>query len=99
MDDRYRRQREATEAAVLRGPGRTDAALRQKVAQGTDVPAELAALVEKIGRHAYKVTDEDLAALRTRYSEDELFEIVVAAALGAATHRLDAGLRALEAVK
>jgi hypothetical protein len=96
MDDPYRLGREELEAAVLRGPGRTDATLRQRVAAGRDVPAELAALVDKIHRHAYRITDEELAALRGRYSEDELFEIVIASALGAGLQRLHAGLRALE---
>ena len=34
--------------------------------------------------------------LRGRYSEDQLFEVVVSAAFGAAEARLRAGLRALE---
>jgi len=54
------------------------------------------ALVDKIHRHAYKVTDDDLARLRPAYSDDELFEVVVSAALGAARQRLFAGLSALE---
>ena len=60
------------------------------------MPGDLRALVEKIERHAYKVTDDDLAALKSRYSDDQLFEIVVAASLGSALERLRAGLRALE---
>jgi hypothetical protein len=95
MTQRFQSLREATRAAVLRGPGRTTPELRQAVAQG-DPPAELAGLVDKIRRHAYQVTDEDLADLRARYDEDQLFEIIVAAALGAAGTRIDAGLRALE---
>jgi hypothetical protein len=87
--------KEDTAAAVLRGPGTTPPALRQALARG-EPPEELRALVEKIRRHAYKVTDEDFAALRARYSEDELFEIVVASVIGAADDRLRAGLRALE---
>jgi hypothetical protein len=90
--------RRALEDTALRGPGRTPRALREAVAgAGADVPAELRALVDKIERHAYRVTDEDLAALKTRYSDDELFEVVVCAALGASMRRLDAGLRALDA--
>jgi hypothetical protein len=95
MGDRLRELREATAAAVLRGPGATPAELRQACARG-EPPAELRALVEKIQRHAYEVTDADVAALRARYSEDELFEVITAAAFGAADRRLAAGLRALE---
>ena len=54
------------------------------------------ALVEKIHRHAYRVTDEDLATLQATYGDDRLFEIVVSAALGASRARLVAGLQALE---
>jgi hypothetical protein len=95
VNDRFRELKEATAAAVLRGPGECPAELRQACARG-EAPDDLRALVEKIDRHAYEVTDEDLAALRAKYSEDQLFEIIVAAAFGAAERRLDAGLRALE---
>jgi alkylhydroperoxidase family enzyme len=81
---------------VFDGPGQTDPALRHAVAERTGVPADLQALVDKIHRHAYKVTDDDLARLRATYSEDALFEIVVSAALGASRQRLFAGLAALE---
>ena len=95
MEDRFAALREATAAALLRGPAATPPGLRQAVARG-EPPPELSALVEKIRRHAYQVTDSDLDALRGRYTEDQLFEIVVAAAFGAARERLAAGLRALE---
>jgi hypothetical protein len=81
---------------VLDGPGESDPALRRAAADGKGVPPDLQALVDKIHRHAYKVTDEDLARLRPAYSDDELFEVVVSAALGAARQRLFAGLAALE---
>jgi hypothetical protein len=96
MDDRFQASRQAIEEAVLRGPGHTDAGLRQRVAERRDVPEELRALLDKIERHAYQVTDEDLLALRSRYTDDQRFELVVAAALGSALARLHAGLRALE---
>lgn len=87
--------KEATRAAVLSGPGMTSVELRQALARG-EAPEDLRELVETIRRHAYKVTDEDIAALRARYSEDQVFEIVVATIVGAADERLRAGLRALE---
>ena len=69
--------------------------LRQAIAAG-EPPAELATLVQKIRSRAYTVLDQDLDVLRSRYSEDQLFEIVVAAAFGAAGERLAAAHRALE---
>jgi hypothetical protein len=95
VTDRFRELKDATAAALLRGPGASPAELRQACARG-EPPEGLRALVEKIERHAYKVTDDDLAALRATYSEDQLFEIILAAAFGAADRRLGAGLRALE---
>jgi hypothetical protein len=85
----------ATHRAVMEGPGQTGASLRQQVALGQP-PAELEALVRKIREHAYRVTDADVDGLRSRYSEDQLFEIIVAAAVGAAEHRLQRAMAALE---
>ena len=95
MNDRFAPLRDATADALLRGPGATPSALREAVAHGTP-PDELHVLVEKIRRHAYRVTDADIDGLRSRYSEDQLFEIIVSTAFGAAEARLRAGLRALE---
>jgi len=80
---------------VLLGAGEVDPSLRQAVAGGKGVPPDLQALVDKMHRHAYKVTDADIAAAQAKYGEDPMFEIVVSAALGAANQRLQAGLRAL----
>jgi alkylhydroperoxidase family enzyme len=52
--------------------------------------------VEKIRTRAYTVTDQDVDALRSHFSEDQLFEIIVAAAFGAASAQLAAARRALE---
>jgi hypothetical protein len=87
--------RAATRDAVIDGHGSTDGAVRRRVASGQP-PPEFAVLVQKIRDHAYKVTDADVDALRTRCNEDQLFELIVAAALGAAEERLKAALAALE---
>jgi alkylhydroperoxidase family enzyme len=65
-------------------------------ASGDAVPVALAAYADKVARHAYQVTDEDLGALqRAGNSDDALFEATVSAALGAALGRLERGLAAL----
>jgi alkylhydroperoxidase family enzyme len=84
----------ATRAAVLDAAGSTDATVRHQVASGQP-PSELAVLVQKIRERAYTVTDSDVDRLRDRYSEDQLFEVIVAAAVGAAGERLDAALDAV----
>jgi len=97
IDDPHAALRERVLATVLEGPGESDPATRQAAAANSaQVPTELKALVEKIHRHAYKVTDEDIATLQATYGDDRLFEIIVSAAVGASRARLAAGLRALE---
>ncbi|HEY4733317.1 MAG: hypothetical protein ACJ79J_14490 [Gemmatimonadaceae bacterium] len=70
--------------------------VRAAAAQGAGVPADLQPLVNKIHRNAYKVTDEDVAGLAAKYGEDEMFEIIVSTALGAAEKRLRIGLSILD---
>jgi hypothetical protein len=96
IPDPHSELRDRVFRTVFDGPGQSDPALRNAVAEGTGVPADLQTLVDKIHDHAYKVTDDDLAQLRTTYSDDEMFEIVVSTALGASRKRLLAGLAALE---
>jgi len=70
--------------------------VRRAAASGEGVPAALHAWVTKVRERAYATTDEELEAVRhAGYSEDEIFEATVAAALGAGLERYDAGLRAL----
>ena len=90
---------------VLTKPGQTPGELRRAVfaraarlggSGPEDVPPALAVYVDKVARHAYRVTDEDLATLqRAGHSDDALFEVTVSAALGAALGRLERGLAAL----
>ena len=83
--------------AVLTGPGTLDPDLRRAAAEGGDVRDALRGYLDKVARHAYKVTDEDVEALREAgYSEDQIFEATVSCALGAALRRLEAGMSAIE---
>jgi alkylhydroperoxidase family enzyme len=87
--------------AVLGTPGDADLELRRAVAsvaagREAELPDDLRPYVEKVAQNAYKVTDADVEALRAAgYSDDAIFELTLAAALGAARMRLDAGLRAM----
>lgn len=82
--------------AVLNTPGDTPVELRRAALERAAVPGPLAPYVSKVVRHAYKLTDTDVAQLRhAGHSDDTLFEITVAAAVGAAVYRLDRGMAAL----
>lgn len=64
----------------------------------TAIPAELVPYVNKVAKHAYQVTDEDVRRLiQAGYSEDAIFEITLCASVGASLARMDRGLKALEA--
>jgi alkylhydroperoxidase family enzyme len=92
---RYDAFRQRLVDAVLNTPGETPAELRRAAMQRR-APPPLAPYVEKVALHAYQVTDEEVAALqRAGHSDDALFEITVAAAIGAALYRLDRGMAAL----
>jgi len=50
--------------------------------------------LDKVRRSAYRITDEDVAGLRAAgFSEDEIFEETVSAAVSEGLSRLDAALR------
>jgi alkylhydroperoxidase family enzyme len=96
IEDPHASLRDRVLDSVLQGAGESDPAIRKAAADGTGVPADLQALVDKIHRHAYKVTDDDIAHAQAKYGDDQMFEIVVSAALGASRNRLLAGLKALD---
>jgi alkylhydroperoxidase family enzyme len=78
--------------AVLEAPATTDPALRRAAATGTAVPEPWRAYVETVRDASYKVTDEDIARLKAAgQTEDQIFEVTAATAVGAALRAFDAG--------
>ena len=72
------------------------AALRAAARPERPAPAAMRPYLEKVRRHAYKVVDRDVEELKAAgFSEDEIFEHTVSAAVAAGLERLDAGLRTL----
>lgn len=95
--------------AVLTSPGDIEPSVRRAVAALSaqlgghltsnvdEVPPELISYIKKIALHAYKTTDEDIEMLlQAGYTEDAIFEITLAATLGAGVARLERGLGALK---
>jgi hypothetical protein len=94
-----RQARKELVARILEGGGRTSRAQRRGAFDNTGLPEPLARLIDKVAKQAYKVTDEDIAAARASgLTEDQIFEVVVSAAIGQATRQYDTALVALEAV-
>ncbi len=92
------RAHKALVARILEGDGRASHAQRHAAFANAGLAEPLSTLIDKVARHAYKVMDEDIAAARTSgLSEDQIFELVVCAAIGQATRQYDSALAALDA--
>jgi alkylhydroperoxidase family enzyme len=75
----------------------TSGQLRRDAYNGVLEEPVLARYVAMVREHAYRVTDADIKALRAYgLSDDAIFELTVAAALGEAQRRLAAGLALLD---
>lgn len=87
---------EALQQAVLGSPGVTSTATRAAAADGALPDEPLGTYAAKVRESSYRVTDADIDALKAAgRSEDEILEVTVAAALGAALQRYERGMRIL----
>lgn len=96
ISDPHATLRDRVLESVLQGPGESRPAIRSAAAEGKGLPTDLQPLVEKIHAHAYQITGADVARAQATYGDDQMFEIIVSAALGASRKRLAAGLAALD---
>jgi hypothetical protein len=113
MEDFNRNRREELvdrlAQSVLEGDGVIDSDLRhlveekaaslsgRSIDENIDLPPLVEPYVNKVAKHAYKVTNNDIEGLKEAgYSEDAIFEITICAALGAGLGRLERGLSVLK---
>ncbi|HKH51936.1 MAG TPA: hypothetical protein VKA77_09100 [Mycobacterium sp.] len=83
-------------ARVLDGDGKAPTELRRAAFDNAGLGEPTRTLIDKVAHHAYRVTDEDVAAVRTAgLTEDQIFEIVVCAAIGQASRQYENALAAL----
>ena len=93
-----RQARNALSNRILEGDGRASPSERRAAFDNSGLAEPLGALVNKVARHAFKISDEDITAARASgLNEDQIFEIVVCAAIGQATRQYDTAVAALEA--
>lgn len=94
--DPYGGKLKQLQEAVLSGPGLLDPTVRKAASLAAELPPALAPYVQKVVKHAYKVTDEDMTSLhQAGFTDDQIFEVTVSTALGAGLLRLESGLSAL----
>jgi alkylhydroperoxidase family enzyme len=83
-------------ARVLDRDGEAPPDLRRAAFDNAGLTEPMRTLIEKVAYRADTVTDEDVAAVRTAgLSEDQIFEIVVCAAIGQASRQYNNALAAL----
>ena len=93
-----RQARNALSNRILEGDGRASPSERRAAFDNSGLAEPLGALVNKVARHAFKISDEDITAARASgLNEDQIFEIVVCAAIGQATRQYDTAVAAIEA--
>ena len=93
-----RRVRKELVRRILEGAGKASLSERRAAFNNSGLTGPLGALVDKVAMLTYSVTDEDISTAKVSgHSEEQIFEIVVCAAIGQATRQCDAALAALEA--
>jgi hypothetical protein len=81
---------------ILQGPGQAPADQRARAFANAGLPDPLGPLLDKVATRSAHVTDADFATAREAgFSDDQLFELVICAAVGESTRQYEAGLAAL----
>jgi hypothetical protein len=95
-DDKKRAAFRSLADRVRGGAGRASAEQRARAFSNDGLTPPLDTLIGKVATNPVQVTDADFAAAKAAgYSEDQLFELVVCAAVGQSARLYEAGLAAL----
>ena len=95
-DDKKRAAYRALVDRVLSGEGRASAEQRARAFSNDGLSPPVDALIGKVALGPTQVAEADFTAAKAAgFSEDQLFELVVCAAVGQASRLYDAGLAAL----
>jgi hypothetical protein len=95
-EDRKRAAHRALVDRLLNGDGEASAQDRARAFHNNGLTPPLDALIAKVADSPTQVTASDLAAAKTSgRTEDQVFELVVCAAVGKSTRLYEAGLTAL----
>ena len=95
-EDKKRAAHDAMVDRVLHGEGTASAEQRAHAFGNEGLSPPLDALIDKVAERPTQVTEEDLAeAKASGCTEDQLFELVVCAAVGRSARLYEAGLAAL----
>jgi|SRR5271154_2019394 alkylhydroperoxidase family enzyme len=74
----------------------TEPALRRAILDGKPPAGALGSLAVKVAHNASRITDEQITALKEAgHSDDAIYEVILAASVGAGLERLHKGLALL----
>ena len=91
-----RRAREAVVARICEGEGKASRVQRRAAFDNAGLAEPLRTLIDKVAKRPTRITYEDFAAVKASgLAEDQIFELVVCAALGQATRQYETALEAL----
>ena len=94
--DRKRAAYQALADRILTGPGTTSAAHRASAFASAGIAPAVDPLLTKVANRPTHITDADYATAKAAgFTDDQLFELVIAAAVGRSARMYDAGLAAL----
>lgn len=100
MDANYKQLYEALTGRMLKGEGYSTQEERQAAFTNENLSPPLSLLVGKVAHQAYQITDKDIdMAKEAGFNEDQLFELIVCAAVGQASRQYESGLTALAKAK
>jgi hypothetical protein len=95
-EDNKRAAHRALVDRILNGAGKTSPEQRARAFSNADIAPPLDALIGKVVTRPAQVTDADFAAAKASgFSEDQLFELVISAAVGQSARLYEVGLAAL----
>jgi hypothetical protein len=95
-EDKKRSARRALEDRIVNGEGTASLDQRARAFNHAELPPPLQGLLDKVVARPAQVSDADFAAAQAAgFTEDQLFELVVCAAVGQSARMYDAGLVAL----
>lgn len=82
---------------ILEGPGKAARAQRRAAFDDAGLEPPLDTLIDKVATQPTRITDEDIGAARAHgLSEDQIFELVICAAVGQSSRQYESALEALD---
>ena len=91
-------QRKALTERILDEAGTASRSERQAAFENSGLAESVRTLIQKVATQATAVSDHDVAmAMASGLTEDQIFEIVVCAAVGQSTRQYDSARAALDA--